>query len=374
MFCNPFSGSTRLASIPSVRRSYAKSTRAFTLVELLVVIAIIGVLVALLLPAVQSARESARRMSCSNNLKQLGLATLGFESARGHLPPGYLAGFNFRDPEAESDAQGDHQFCGLFVFILPYMEGQVLYDRYSATTNMGIDSRDNRYDDDDNAWTSAQAWVSTFLCQSTPQELPQLGIIDKIYGVLSRNGLPTMQSDRWFDLTQAPLGLTHYRGNAGILGSMQEGHIFFAPDGTRFSTNNEVIGPFSVRSKTKLKNVTDGLTQTFMFGEAPGTIGRGLTDQFYEGTFDGFTEGNAWAGWGTLPTYNGLDVSVSVRNGDAPKYDTYWANYGSLHAGDIVQFCFLDGSVRGLSTDIELYTFQSLSSINAGEIVDLTSL
>jgi prepilin-type processing-associated H-X9-DG protein/prepilin-type N-terminal cleavage/methylation domain-containing protein len=99
----------------------ARSRVAFTLVELLVVIAIIGVLVALLLPAVQAARESARRMSCQNNLKQLGLAIHNYESAAKVLPPGGMP--------APKNVAGNYG-VSWFAIILPYMEGGNLYDKF----------------------------------------------------------------------------------------------------------------------------------------------------------------------------------------------------------------------------------------------------
>jgi prepilin-type N-terminal cleavage/methylation domain-containing protein len=101
----------------------------FTLVELLVVIAIIGILVALLLPAVQAAREASRRTQCSNNLKQIGLALHNFEETHGFLPPGGVSGSRPRQPHLKFriPTRIEH---GWAVFLLPFIEQQALYDRY----------------------------------------------------------------------------------------------------------------------------------------------------------------------------------------------------------------------------------------------------
>ncbi len=127
------------------------SRRAFTLVELLVVIAIIGILVALLLPAVNSAREAARRIACKNNLRQLGLAVLNFESARSGLPP---AGWIGEPPTTttcriESDYENSCITTGCFdiqgksppaaswiVLVLPYLEEQALHDRFDFSVSV----------------------------------------------------------------------------------------------------------------------------------------------------------------------------------------------------------------------------------------------
>ena len=101
----------------------ARLRRGFTLVELLVVIAIIGTLVGLLLPAVQSAREAAARMSCGNNLKQIGLAIHGFHDARKKLPSGG------RPPEAATVR------CGVFVYLLPWLEEKNKWDAYDTSVN-----------------------------------------------------------------------------------------------------------------------------------------------------------------------------------------------------------------------------------------------
>jgi prepilin-type N-terminal cleavage/methylation domain-containing protein len=105
-------------TVQAVRRG--TSRRAFTLVELLVVIAIIATLIGLLLPAVQSARESARRTSCSNNLRQTGLAVHGYESGKRMIPPGWTA------PAGSATTPARHSF---YTFILPYLEQKQIADQ-----------------------------------------------------------------------------------------------------------------------------------------------------------------------------------------------------------------------------------------------------
>src|SRR5437016_3407021 len=130
----------------------------FTLVELLVVIAIIGVLVALLLPAVQSARESARRMQCSNNIRQIGLALHNFHDTNQCLPPGGVATATGPTVAHTKFSIPTNVIHGWAAFIYPFMEQKALSDQYHWDQNWYHASNQQVY----------QTYVNTLLCPSTP--------------------------------------------------------------------------------------------------------------------------------------------------------------------------------------------------------------
>ena len=169
--------------IPNPKSTRPEITSGFTLVELLVVITIIGILISLLLPAVQSAREAARRLQCGNNLKQIGLASLSYESQWGTFPPGVIG---TRLDTTRTDAGAKRQIAW-DVFLLPQLEQQAVYDLFRF---------DRAFDHADNAVAVAYV-LPVFLCPSTGEKALDrlesktkkgLGAID--YGGMYGSGTP----------------------------------------------------------------------------------------------------------------------------------------------------------------------------------------
>lgn len=326
--------------------------RGFTLVELLVVIAIIGVLVALLLPAIQAARESARRTQCTNHLKQVGLAAHNYYSAKKRFPPGFLGPLE-GDPGNLDDKTV--QWLGIYTFLLSYFE-QAGISGQMNDINLNIDGRDTPYwnhTEHPNTWAAAQWQISMLRCPTVPTERPQYACWDKI---AFRSTHHQLLNEGW-PAASIEMGETNYLGVSGWRGPV-------TPNFPNADSYNNFIGIFYNRSKTGTENVTDGTSNTLMFGEAAGTIGTGINvgGTVYNGKMDAHT----WTGTNTLPVMYGLDASIDNSGGTV--FDAHWAYFSSLHPG-IVQFCFADGSVRQLNRSIENEPLRQLAGMVDGGIV-----
>ncbi len=238
------------------QRRPSRGRFGFTLVELLVVIAIIGVLVGLLLPAVQAAREAARRMSCSNNFKQIGLGIQNYHSAFKQIPT--QSGGTFKaNTQADSDTFPGHnqRFLSFLVGLLPFVEQQALWEQIS-----------NPYDLDKNPATTNDRWQAM-----------GPGIFVTTYDPWVTN-VPSFRCPS--DPGQSPpgLGRTNYAANYGD-GIQQQENGEWAFAGTAWNQNNiaqckaSCRGFFVARSKRKFRDVLDGLSNTIACGEITTDLG-----------------------------------------------------------------------------------------------------
>jgi prepilin-type N-terminal cleavage/methylation domain-containing protein/prepilin-type processing-associated H-X9-DG protein len=285
--------------------------RAFTLVELLVVITIIGILIALLLPAVQTAREAARKMQCANNLKQIGLALHGYSSAKNVLPPGALS-------------VNDTSFI---VMILPQLDQQSLFDLFSFKEGP-------RYNP--NKLENALTRLSMLLCPDCSQERSNQ---------YSTSG-NVQTTDRWpTNAGGADTFTTHYVGNMGP-------HYDLYNVNTLGSYVSATQGVLLRNTMVSLDSITDGASNTFAVGEI---------------SWVGYERYRSWMRGSTTAGDMSNCKNVSQPIGVKIPYDNYNdGSFASEHSGG-VHFLMCDGSTHFLSENIDFQLLLSLSSRNGEE-------
>lgn len=315
-----------------------KTLKAFTLVELLVVIAIIGVLVALLLPAVQAAREAARRMQCSNNLKQLGIALHNYHDTILTFPPG---GFDCNNSTVAQNRDTNGNGLSWNVMILPFMELGSLYDQFDfhpGNFNASFGGV--------NRLTPSLNRVNGFLCPSWNE-------------VLCLHGSSKVGNEFTY--------LSHYYGSGGPAGACQapEGsNPYYATEHSTFgiewiNTRVGITGILPYRIALDMSAITDGTSNTLMIGEMTGR-GRSLVPASVTSWWDYCMDGSSWArGWGNGSTKNLWMTFNTIYNGYAR------LPYSSHHA-NVVQFVKGDGSVSGISDTTDLFILRRLASRNDG--------
>lgn len=304
-------------------------SRAFTLIELLVVITIIGILIALLLPAVQAAREAARRMRCSNNLKQMSLAFLSHEQAHTILPDG--GDTQWADRTMSSTTTGSppatapDQYWGWPYQILPYVELE-------------------------NLWRLTDQAV----IRKTPIPL---------------YNCPTRRGAMVFNSSYGLRAMMDYAANAGtdrtgdmgtgILGNGRDAPVVRRPDG---SSSRGGSVPFA--------KITDGTSCTLLLGEKRlylGLLGKPQTDDDA-----GWVAGWDWDNmrWGFLqPSADSNDVNPSVADSGYPELH---GAFGSSHSS-MFTAAMCDGSVRPISFSVSSVVFGQISCRNDGQTLDASS-
>ncbi len=300
------------------------SRSAFTLTEILVSISIVGTLAALLLPAVQTAREAARRTQCQNRLKQLGLAAQNYHDAKLRLPPGYLGPGELyvKIPPIPTY----NQFVGTLPQVLPQLELQQVYDR--ITIRLGIRDFDTNWSDDAGTYGIAQAAIPLFRCPSAVHEPDGVALGTHYFDGLD-GFLHSVAFYREEDVDKL-LGSTSYHGCAGGAGV------------TGDTEWDEYQGVFTDRSRNRMKDVIDGTSKTLMFGESAGLAGK-------------LHFPHAWMGSGPL------HVSPGILDWNA-------ITFGSQHSG-IVQFTYVDRSVRPVNKQIEPVVLMAIGGMHDGQVI-----
>ena len=301
--------------------STPRRPRAFTLIELLAVIAIIGVLVALLLPAVQAAREAARRSQCVNNLKQIGLALHNYEGTHQALPPGYVSNF---------DATGTDlgPGWGWAAMILPQIEQTTTYSAINFSTNVEVPAN----------LTARLVNVGNFLCPSDRVE-PSWPAVNRDIST----GAPTQVICR-----VAP---SNY---VGMNGTSEPG-----PDGEGVLFRN---------SRIAFRDITDGLSQTITVGERSHLLGVATWSGAVTGALLYDDDGDR-IGTADLETGPGMVLGHSGE-GIGPGSNRSEPNqFYSLHAGHGVNFLFADGHVAYLKSTMDYKTYLGLSTRGGGEVI-----
>lgn len=314
-----------------------RQSTGFTLVELLVVITIMGILIALLLPAVQSARESARRLQCNNNLKQIALASLNHESAQGWVPTNGWTGLYIGDPDRGFGAE---QYGGWLFNTLPYMELSALHDMTQgksdtekATLNVEL----------------AKTPINAAFCPSRRQPFAQ-----SLSSYWRSNPFPFQNMNYSSTMRLAP---TDYAINAG-------------PTPVSNAATPSVDGVSYSKSMVRMAEITDGTSNTYLIGEKycnPDNYANGESPSDSASAYGG----HDWciARW----TYGGNGDPARAASSFRPLQDQpgIYAdrNFGSAHsAGLNMSFC--DGSVRSISYSIDPYVHELLGNRHDGMPID----
>ncbi|MBA2114689.1 DUF1559 domain-containing protein [Bremerella alba] len=313
--------------------SNSRTVRGFTLVELLVVIAIIGVLIALLLPAVQQAREAARRMQCSNQLKQIGLAVHNYHDTYKVFPAGSV--------NLNTTTAADKSLSNWAIGILPFLEQPALYEQYNQSVH-------NSHVDNQDVLTTI---LPAMLCPSDV------------------NSEVLTQPSQLLSIDIAP---GSYKGNVGRRFGGANGYFDYPPYAGSYNASQKTsIGPLHVSGVNGLgwerfATITDGSTNTLLVGEYH-TKTRPDTKTFWASSHSFHNLGAAQPeSYTRIPDWE----ACYAATGNSQHWKCYRA-FGALHAAGTINFAMCDGSVTSIPQTIDNVVFEALSTISRDEVVTL---
>lgn len=347
-----------MTSLPT-RLGRSSRFAGFTLVELLVVIAIIGILVALLLPAVQSAREAARRAQCTNNLKNLTLAMINHESSLGLLPSSGWAGNWTGDPDR---GHGSEQPGGWLYTILPYMEQQALYDMGTGLTGQArkdaLAARDRTPLDLANCPSRRKGGPFPYAGGSPRSGNGQGQSFDYAHPQVARADYAINVGDE-IDYDTKCQGL-NYQYGAKI-----------SPPRSTLYTGISFCG-----SSVKFRQITDGLSNTIALGEKYVPSDTYQVDSYWVaddwGMYTGFQDDTVKSTFylgdnGTTPSAaSHTPVSDSTDPNSIPA-DVSRELYGTPHPGGAL-FSLCDGSVTQVDFNVDAEVFRQMGVRNDGQV------
>jgi prepilin-type N-terminal cleavage/methylation domain-containing protein/prepilin-type processing-associated H-X9-DG protein len=322
----------------------------FTLIELLVVIAIIGVLVALLLPAVQQAREAARRTQCKNNLKQIGLAFHNYHDTFNMFPPDDTGEPGCCGPNPPNTATGTPNWHGYTEYILPYIDQSTVYNQI----NFSIGLPDASLSPSTAGMLAAYGTViPSYICPSAARTSNKVTVF-----------LPAGEYDNVSDVTYQT-GAMDYSPFGGMVGNSQAMYALTvqatSPQAKRegILTNNNM--------RVNISQISDGSSNTLILYEKAGR------NDFWKRGKLFLTNGTVGGGWADIDNWEDW-VAGSLLNGDGPRGPcaincSNESNRGaySFHSGGI-QILLADGSVRFLSENVSNVVFANLGTWQGGQI------
>jgi prepilin-type N-terminal cleavage/methylation domain-containing protein/prepilin-type processing-associated H-X9-DG protein len=318
-------------AFPMFRRANAIVRRSgFTLIELLVVIAIIAVLIGLLLPAVQKVRESAARASCTNNLKQIGIAMQTYHDNNSTFPNGH---------QVYTVNNVDTYYANWAILILPYMEQGNLFLQYN-------NSKPNV---DPGNVAVLQTFVPTYACPSD--------INFKTLGSPSSNAGNGNNPQYMFGSYRGMAGVTIDGGNNEWCGSTAEAVANMAMPSNKGLLHTDGT---SGLAGERITNVRDGTSNTLMVGERT-TITTPGRSTYWADAYNLYSLSGAYPNSAMLLNDYSACTSVPGINAGLCKY-----GWGSTHSS-VINFVFVDGSVHGIPTTIDMNVFCALATINGGE-------